>query len=102
MPDKGLRGRHSEAAGSVCPALGPSSISSDRSHGAATGTPVDQSGDKPKKLLKTQQYQYQVADAPAASRAKVIKHTSVVTTGPPEITGLPCAMVLTVTSCSPR
>jgi hypothetical protein len=36
-----------------------------------------------------------VLDAPAASRAKVIKHTSVVTTGSPEIPSLPCAMVLT-------
>jgi hypothetical protein len=33
--------------------------------------------------------------APAASRAKVIKHTSVVTTGSPVSPGLPCAMVLT-------
>jgi hypothetical protein len=36
-----------------------------------------------------------VLDAPAASRAKVIKHTSVVTTGSPKTSGLPCAMVLT-------
>src|ERR1700731_4945860 len=41
-------------------------------------------------------------DAPAASRANKIKHTSVVTTGSPERPGLPCAMVLTATSCSPR
>src|SRR3954451_20248702 len=34
--------------------------------------------------------------APAASRAKNNKHTSVVTTGSPERSGLPCAMVLTV------
>jgi hypothetical protein len=33
--------------------------------------------------------------APAASRAKVTKHTSIVTTGSPETSGLPCAMVLT-------
>src|ERR1700730_17457942 len=36
-----------------------------------------------------------VLDAPAASPAKVIKHTSVVTTGSPKTSGLPCAMVLT-------
>ena len=36
-----------------------------------------------------------VLDAPAASRAKVIKHPGVVTTGSPEIPSLPCAMVLT-------
>jgi len=33
--------------------------------------------------------------APAASRAKVKKHTSVVTTGTPQSTDIPCAMVLT-------
>jgi hypothetical protein len=33
-----------------------------------------------------------VPDAPAASRAKVIKHTSIVTTGSPKHSGLPCAM----------
>jgi hypothetical protein len=33
------------------------------------------------------------ANAPAASRAKVIKHTSIVTTGSPNWSGLPCAMV---------
>ena len=37
-----------------------------------------------------------VANAPAASRAKIKKHTSVVTTGSPVSPGLPCAMVLTV------
>ena len=37
-----------------------------------------------------------VANAPAASRAKIKKHTSVVTTGSPDSSGLPCAMVLTV------
>ena len=31
--------------------------------------------------------------APAASRAKKTKHTSVVTTGPPGTPGIPCAMV---------
>jgi hypothetical protein len=36
------------------------------------------------------------SDAPAASRAKVKKHTSKSTTGSPEQAGLPCAMVLTV------
>ena len=36
------------------------------------------------------------ADAPAASRAKNKKHASQVTTGSPENTGIPCAMVLTV------
>jgi hypothetical protein len=30
-------------------------------------------------------------DAPAASRAKLKKHTSIVTTGSPETSGLPCA-----------
>jgi len=39
-----------------------------------------------------------VANAPAASRAKDKKHTSVVTTGSPVSSGLPCAMVLTVSS----
>jgi hypothetical protein len=34
--------------------------------------------------------------APAASRAKLKKHTSVVTTGRPQSTGIPRAMVLTV------
>jgi len=34
--------------------------------------------------------------APAASRAKIKKHTSVVTTGTPDRPGIPCAMVLTV------
>jgi hypothetical protein len=33
--------------------------------------------------------------APAASRAKVIKHTSIVTTGSPVTPSLPCVMVLT-------
>jgi hypothetical protein len=33
--------------------------------------------------------------APAVSRAKMKKHTSVVTTGSPDQSGLPCAMVLT-------
>jgi hypothetical protein len=36
-----------------------------------------------------------VPNAPAASRAKVKKHTSMVTTGSPELPDLPCAMVLT-------
>src|SRR5205823_5506161 len=35
-------------------------------------------------------------DAPAASRAKSKKHTSIVTTGPPRTPGIPRAMVLTV------
>jgi hypothetical protein len=39
-----------------------------------------------------------VPNAPAASRAKVKKHTSVVTTGSPNWSGLPCAMVLTAYS----
>ena len=36
--------------------------------------------------------------APAASRAKVKKHTSVVTTGTPRSAGIPCAIVLTAYS----
>jgi hypothetical protein len=35
-------------------------------------------------------------------RVQSRKHTSVVTTGSPEHSGLPCAMVLRLTSCSPR
>jgi hypothetical protein len=37
-----------------------------------------------------------VPAAPAASRGKNNHHTSIVTTGPPESPGIPCAMVLTV------
>ena len=37
--------------------------------------------------------EYRALDAPAASRAKKTKHTSVVTTGPPGTPGIPCAMV---------
>ncbi len=36
-----------------------------------------------------------VLDAPAASRANVKWHTSIVTTGPPDSPGVPRAMVLT-------
>jgi hypothetical protein len=43
-----------------------------------------------------------VPAAPAASRAKYKKHTSLVTTGSPETPGLPCAMVLRLISRSPR
>jgi hypothetical protein len=41
-------------------------------------------------------------DAPAASRANEKKHTSIVTTVTPERPGIPRAMVLRLTSCSPR
>jgi hypothetical protein len=39
---------------------------------------------------------------PMASRAKVKKHASIVTTGSPDRSGIPCTMVLRLTPRSPR
>jgi hypothetical protein len=42
-----------------------------------------------------------VYDSPTASRAKYLKHMSIVTTGSPKQSGLSCAMVLTVSFVLP-
>jgi hypothetical protein len=46
--------------------------------------------------------EYRARNAPAALRAKIKKHTSVVTTVTPATPGIPRAMVLRFPSCSPR